>query len=228
VRDAVLAGHRGDAEGAARLAGHDDPAVRAAALAAIQRAGALEADRLMAALSDPAPVVRRRACLLAGGVVRAGADTGAVGEALGRVLSTDPDASVVESAAWALGEAGASCGAVVVEALCAVASGHADALCREAAVAALGAIGDPAALDTVLGATGDVAAVRRRATIALAAFEGPRVHDALRACLTDRDWQVRQAAEDLLGRDAPHPTGAGPEGEDTGGGDPGGVPPGSA
>jgi len=199
VRDAVLAGHRGDAEGADRLAGHDDPAVRAAALAALARAGALEADRLVAALSDPAPLVRRRACALAGRAVRDAPDA-AVVEALGRALATDPDASVVESAAWALGEAGAACGDSQVEGLCAVAAGHGDALCREAAVAALGAIGDPAALDTVLGATGDVAAVRRRATIALAAFEGPRVDEALRAGLTDRDWQVRQAAEDLLGR----------------------------
>jgi HEAT repeat protein len=210
VRDAVLAGHRGDADAAAQLAGHDDPAVRAAALAALQRAGALEVDRLVGTLSDPAPVVRRRACLVAGPMVRAGADRGPIVAALGRTVSTDADASVVESAAWALGEAGPACGSVEVQALCAVASTHADALCREAAVAALGAIGDPAALDTVLGATDDVAAVRRRATIALAAFEGPAVDDALAARLNDRDWQVRQAAEDLLGRDAAHGDGEDP------------------
>jgi len=46
----------------------------------------------------------------------------------------------------------------------------------------------------------DKPAVRRRATIALAAFDDPRVDVALRRCLEDRDWQVRQAAEDLLGR----------------------------
>ena len=46
----------------------------------------------------------------------------------------------------------------------------------------------------------DKPAVRRRATIALAAFDDPRVDGALRRCLEDRDWQVRQAAEDLLGR----------------------------
>jgi hypothetical protein len=34
--------------------------------------------------------------------------------------------------------------------------------------------------------------------IALAAFEGPEVDAALRRALEDRDWQVRQAAEDLL------------------------------
>jgi HEAT repeat protein len=41
--------------------------------------------------------------------------------------------------------------------------------------------------------------IRRRAVIALAAIESPESDAALRGCLTDRDWQVRQAAEDLLG-----------------------------
>jgi hypothetical protein len=34
--------------------------------------------------------------------------------------------------------------------------------------------------------------------LALAAFEGAPVEDRLRVALTDNDWQVRQAAEDLL------------------------------
>ena len=77
-------------------------------------------------------------------------------------------------------------------------SGHSDPLCREAAVAALGAIGDPAGLPAVLAALEDKPAVRRRAAVALAAFDGPDVESALRRCLDDRDWQVRQVAEDLL------------------------------
>ena len=77
-------------------------------------------------------------------------------------------------------------------------SGHADPLCREAAVAALGAIGDPAGLPAVLAALEDKPAIRRRAAVALAAFDGPEVEAALRRCLEDRDWQVRQVAEDLL------------------------------
>jgi HEAT repeat protein len=40
--------------------------------------------------------------------------------------------------------------------------------------------------------------VRRRAVISLAPFDSPDVTAALRAALSDRDWQVRQAAEDLL------------------------------
>ena len=42
---------------------------------------------------------------------------------------------------------------------------------------------------------------RRRAVLALAAFEGDGVEAALTRALDDRDWQVRQAAEDLLGVD---------------------------
>nr|MBA3654191.1 HEAT repeat domain-containing protein [Actinomycetota bacterium] len=71
-------------------------------------------------------------------------------------------------------------------------------LCREAAVAALGAIGDPAGLSAILAATTDKPAVRRRAVLALAPFAGPDVDAALERALEDRDWQVRQAAEDLL------------------------------
>jgi HEAT repeat protein len=79
-----------------------------------------------------------------------------------------------------------------------LARSHSDPLVREAAVAALGALGDPAGLGAVLAACSDKPAVRRRAVVALAAFEGPEVEAALEAALSDRDWQVRQAAEDLL------------------------------
>ena len=202
VRDAVLAGHRGDSASAAALVAHPEPAVRAAALGALARAGALDDDALRGALADVDPAVRRRACLLAGRVLAG--PTGTPAPALVGVLTTtvsqEPDASVVEVAAWALGEAGTRCGPATVRALEAVASGHADALCREAAVAALGAIGDIGALSTVIGALDDKPADRRRAVVALAAFDDARADAALRRCLDDRDWQVRQAAEDLLGR----------------------------
>ena len=66
VRDAVLAGHRGDVDTASRLLVHDDPAVRAAALGALDRMGVLDTDALATALTDPEPAVRRRACVLAG------------------------------------------------------------------------------------------------------------------------------------------------------------------
>ena len=76
---------------------------------------------------------------------------------------------------------------------------HADALVREAAVAALGAIGDESGLAAILSACQDKPAIRRRAVLALAPFDSPEVEMALKVALEDRDWQVRQAAEDLLG-----------------------------
>jgi HEAT repeat protein len=76
---------------------------------------------------------------------------------------------------------------------------HTDALCRESAVAALGSLG--AGRATVLAAASDIATVRRRAVIALANFDGDDVDRALEKALEDRDWQVRQAAEDLITED---------------------------
>ena len=74
---------------------------------------------------------------------------------------------------------------------------------REAAVAALGAIGDDRGLDAILAATSDRPAIRRRAVLALAPFvapDHPRAADvaaALERAAVDHDWQVRQAAEDV-------------------------------
>ncbi len=186
-RSAALAGHRGDAAAARALLGDPHPGVRAAALGALARTGALTDDELGAGLADRDPAVRRRALELA-----AGRATPPV-----LALLDDPDPGVVETAAWAAGERSPpEPGAV--ERLVRLATDHDDPLCREAAVAALGAIGDEAGLPAVLGALADRPAVRRRAVVALAPFDGPEVEAALRRALEDRDWQVRQAAEDLL------------------------------
>lgn len=184
------AGHRGDADAALAALADPDPSVRATALGALRRAGALDAAVLEAAIADASPIVRRRAAeedAAAGGVE---------GVSLLPLLD-DADPTVVEVAAWASGERDpAEPGAV--GRLVALATGHDDALVREAAVAALGAIGDDAGLPAILTATGDKATVRRRAVIALAPFDGPDVDAALQRATTDRDWQVRQAAEDQL------------------------------
>jgi HEAT repeat protein len=201
LRQAVTAGHRGDRDEASSLTGDPDPAVRAAALGALARLDALETATLATAMGDPEPSVRQRACLLAGRSLGEGAaGVELVGAVLDRLVADD-DAAVAESAAWALGEAGSRCPAEGVGALAVTARTHADPLCREAAVAALGAVGDPRGLDAVIDALDDRGPVRRRAAIALAAFEDPRADEGLRRCLDDRDWQVRQAAEELLGRD---------------------------
>jgi HEAT repeat protein len=218
LRAAVLAGHDGDRDVALRLTGHRDPAVRAAAYGALARTGTLDGDALRRALADDDAAVRRRACLLAGRMASSPSGLGGGGDRVTDVVAAltdravgDTDASVVEVAAWALGEAGTKCGPAALQALVAVAH-HPDALCRESAVAALGAIGDPGGLDTVLGALDDKAPVRRRAAVALAAFADRRADDALRRCLDDRDWQVRQIAEDLLGDESGNVPGEGEPG----------------
>ena len=112
-------------------------------------------------------------------------------------LVGDDDPVVAETAAWAAGERKPPEPGSAV-ALAELATSHPEHLVREAAVAALGAIGDPVGLPAVLAALGERATLRRRAVLALAAFEGPEVDTALQAALEDRDRQVRQAAEDLL------------------------------
>ena len=203
-RRAVAAGYRGELGEAAGLLADPDPTVRAAAVGALARLGGLEGRRLEEALADPGPGVRRRACEEVGrGLVRKGEDGGEPAAASGETVKLlaaaldDDDPAVVEAASWALGEAGAPAGWVVPR--LAVLAATATPLCREAAVAALGAIGDPAGLPAVLAALDDRPAVRRRATVALAAFDGEEAEAGLRRAAGDRDWQVRQAAEDLLG-----------------------------
>jgi HEAT repeat protein len=193
VQATILAGHRGDAPAARGALADPDPKVRAAAVGALARLRALDTDDVVAALGDPAPVVRRRAGQEAAHV-RGRGSRSTLPRALALALD-DPDPLVVEAACWALGERRAK-GAV--PALAAVAADHPDARCREAAVGALGAVGDPAGLAGVLRALDDKVTVRRRAAVALAAFDGPDVDKALQRCLADHDWQVRQAAEVLL------------------------------
>ncbi|MGH9216815.1 MAG: HEAT repeat domain-containing protein [Acidimicrobiales bacterium] len=188
-RAAAAAGHQGDVVSARRFLTDPAPSVRATALGALARAGSLAGADLLAALADPSPVMRARAAELAAGIA------GTADPALAAVLG-DPDAAVVEAAAWASGERQPPESGIVA-ALAAVTTGHDDPLCREAAVASLGAIGDPAGLPAILAATTDRPAVRRRAVLALAPFHGPEVDAALERALTDRDWQVRQAAEDV-------------------------------
>ena len=156
---------------------------------ALERISALTSADLSAALADPSPVVQRRAC------EAVAARPGDQPPSLAGALASD-DATVAEVAAWASGERQPAEPGVVPR-LAALATDHADALVREAAVAALGAIGDPLGLPAILAATADKATVRRRAVIALAPFEGEAVEAALSRAREDRDWQVRQAAEDL-------------------------------
>ncbi len=194
-RDVAVAGHTGDLTTARRGLAHRDATVRATALGALERLGQLDDDQLNAAFADPDPAVRKRAATIA--ARHPSVDL--------RPLLADAEPAVVEVAAWASGER-ERVDDLVLEALVSLATGAGtgdDPLVREAAVAALGAIGDDRGLDAILSATEDRPAVRRRAVLALAPFLDPRhpraadVTAALDRAATDRDWQVRQAAEDL-------------------------------
>ena len=188
----LLSGHSGESEVAREALTDPDPALRLAGLGALARANQLHPDDLLACLRDPDAGVRRRAAELAA----AGVEPAVTTELL-RLLR-DREFLVAEMAAWSLGERPKT--PEVVQALSEMAVAHEDPLCREAAVAALGALGDRAGLPAILTATTDKPAIRRRAVIALAPFDGPEVEAALARARSDRDWQVRQAAEDQEGR----------------------------
>ena len=189
-RKAAVAGHTGDVATARALLADESPAVRATALGALARLHALRAEEHQAALADSEPGVRRRAVSVAARL------PGDHPPSIVALLD-DPDPVVAETAAWACGERTPP-EPEAAGALTSLATTHPEHLVREAVVAALGAIGDPVGLPAVLAALGERATLRRRAVVALAAFEGPEVEAALQRALDDRDRQVRQTAEDLL------------------------------
>ncbi len=195
--EVAIAGYRGDTATAFRGLAAADPGVRAGALTALLRCAALEAPTVTLALADASPTVVRRAIEVA---AHAFGDNLELDERLLDILASTNEV-LVEVAAWALGERHQESESALAErvarALSQVVLEHGEPLAREAAVAALGSVGHQSGLAAVLHATADKATVRRRAVIALAAFDGPEVDQALEHARSDRDWQVRQAAEDL-------------------------------
>lgn len=195
-RRVAAAGHTGRHADAEAGWASDDPHLRAIALGALDRLGVLDAQRLRRAIGDTEIIVRRR-----GAIVAAHHPDVDLIDLLG-----DDDATVVEAAAWACGEQ-VEVAKSTLHRLVELARHHTDALVRESAVAALGAIGDADGFDAITAGLSDVATVRRRAVLALAPFvadegeRGERVEASLDAALADRDWQVRQAAEDLRSAD---------------------------
>lgn len=185
-RKVVIAGHVADP--ATALAGLTSPdaAVRLAALGALDRLGRLTAADLTTATVDPDASVRRRAAELAASYP----------DVEMRPLLADDDVTVVEMAAWSCGERQEVSDAIL-DRLIELTTQAAEPLVRESCAAALGAIGDARGLPAILAACEDKPTVRRRAVLALAPFDGDDVRGAVRRALDDRDWQVRQAAEDL-------------------------------
>jgi HEAT repeat protein len=193
-RAAALAGHRSDVAQALAFSGDSDASVRATAFAALARAGGLDGEVLLRGLRDEDAGVRRRCAALAA----ATDERDAVADELLARLGDD-DHFVAETAAWAFGEWTTDNPRLdaTLAALATITTSHDEPLCREAAAAALGAIGDERGLPAILTACTDKPAIRRRAVLALAPFDGPEVEAAIDRALQDRDWQVRQAAEDL-------------------------------
>jgi HEAT repeat protein len=166
------------------------PRARVLALRAGAHRHLLSPAAWLRAMTDTSPEVRRDALTL---YAHDGPENDAVRATVINSLHDD-DALVVDAAAFALGErlvVGA------VDELVRVAAHHTDARCREAAVAALGSLGDDRGRAAIIAALDDKAPVRRRAVVALANFEGPDVEAALDRAREDRDWQVRAAADQL-------------------------------
>ena len=182
----IRAGFAGDADAARGALGAADEMVRVSALRALARASSLDDETLAVALGDESADVRRAA------VERASRCTVPIVDRL-----RDDDVFVAEMAAWSLGEREHPTDDEI-DALVECATSHPEAIVREACAAALGSIGDERGLSAILAACNDKPAVRRRAVLALAPFEGPEVDAALAKALEDRDWQVRQNAEDLV------------------------------
>ena len=182
----VQLAREGDLSLAREFFSDGDPRVRASSIAVLSENDALDESLIALGLSDRHPLVRMT-------MARAAAQNSSISVL---ELLSDEDPAVVEIACWATGEQ-TERNDSIIEVLSGIALEHDDALCRESAVAALGALGDVRGLESILEATQDIATVRRRAVIALAPFEGQAVTDALQLALSDRDWQVRQAAEDL-------------------------------
>lgn len=183
----ILAEVHNDVSSLREALASDDHTIRTLALGSLERTGELLDADLSDALTDTNRDVRCRAVELA--IERPAIDL--------VPMLADTDDLVVETAAFALGER-EDPDLEIITALSAVGTGHEISICREAAIAALGALGDEAGLPAILKGLEDRAPVRRRAVLALAPFDTPEVTEALEKATQDRDRQVRQAAEDLL------------------------------
>lgn len=185
--DIILAEQANDIASLRAALAADAATVRALALGSLDRIGELTTEQREAGLGDDDRDVRVRAI-----------EVSIADLTIDLVpLLRNSDDLVVETAAWALGERERS-HPEVIAALDDVGRNHDVSICREAAIAALGAIGAVEGLPTILAGLNDRAPVRRRAVLALAPFDTPEVTEALTRALDDRDRQVRQAAEDLL------------------------------
>ena len=187
AHEVLLASHKGNAELLCTAFAHDNHHIRSLALHGLLKNNVLTDEQVRSAEVDPSRLVRHRLAQL-----------GAVEPRINlSILLHDVYFAVAETAAWSLGERVD----VTPDEFALLLEGgahHDHAIVRESCIAALGAIGNPRAVPVIMEGSNDKPAVRRRAILALAPFDGPEVTAALEKALLDRDWQVRQAAEDLL------------------------------
>lgn len=185
--EVIAAGFSGDHATAVAGLAAPDGATRASALRSLARMERLTADELIQFLSDVDDEVRRTAVEL----------SAPFNDIEVHPLIDDSDVFVAEMVAWCLGER-TTIRDIEISVLVDRTTTHQEAVVREACAAALGSLGDPRGLTAILAACSDKPAVRRRAVLALAPFEGDEVDAALTRALDDKDWQVRQNAEDLI------------------------------
>lgn len=215
-RLASVAGHIDDERSARQACADPEAPVRASGLVALIRMQKLTKADFGTALVDKSPLLRRRLCEVAGSIVsveslpattrqdRLPPSREEVLAGLSRLLG-DAEPAVVEAACFGIGEVASACSGdaadstteTLVLKLSEISRNHPDLLCRESAVASLGSIGSLGGLGAVLEAMTGRPALRRRAIVALASFEHVDATAAVELALSDRDWQVRQAAEDL-------------------------------
>lgn len=183
----IQSGFNGDISTAQAGLSSSQADVRASALRSLHRLNELTSEQLQIAIADTASEVRRTAAEFAA----------PFHDVSIHHLIDDADVFVAEMAAWSLGER-VPVTDEELQHLINRTTSHEEPVVREACAAALGSIGDERGLPAILQACEDKPAVRRRAVLALAPFEGEEVDAALQKALEDRDWQVRQNAEILI------------------------------
>ena len=183
----IQSGFNGDVVTAETGLASEHSDVRASAIRSLHRLNALTTEHLLLAIADSAPEVRRTAAEFAA----------PFHDVSIKHLIDDADVFVAEMAAWSLGERTPVTDDELQQLIDRTTT-HDEPVVREACAAALGSIGDERGLPAILIACTDKPAVRRRAILALAPFDGEEVDAALAHALEDRDWQVRQNAEILV------------------------------
>jgi HEAT repeat protein len=176
----------------AAFLGHEDPVLRRMAATALSVESADDMfDAVVELLADDHASVRAAAAEKLG-------SCGARALEPLIVASRDDDPAVREAVATAFGDLADP---APIPWLVEVGNDDSDRTVKEAAVAALGAIGDTSAVDPLLAfiAQGPPQ-VRRRAIAAITVFDDPRIEPAIRRAAFDRNPGVREAAEMVVGK----------------------------